>query len=609
MENSKQTLSELLLSVDQTTPFSPNRSPPSTPPASFTYLSESLSIPSNIILKSQKDPYSFSPPKSITTSAPVKTETFDEFFKPTPNDKPKQSFSNELRQSIRLSTKPSKVSYIDLEHESDSCIQTQHPAKRLKTSPLACLPYDRKVAKKEKLLEDIISKPVNTKEKMILNPYLTNPAPGILSRPLCESKSFDFEDMKSKKIVIDDVMTSIGWKEFCELDEVIYPNLVQQFYSSAEVLEGHDVIICFMNQTQIIVTTDILAKVLNIPNSGVKLFGRKWYDKVISDRNTVLNEFFGNVKPAKDFAVTSLKNEYKILHNICTHCLLPRISNRYRVNDNDLMILYHLTRGKMINLPYLIIRHMIAAIKDTKGNGGLPYSMALTKIFHEFKLSFIGETAAENLKPFNRRNIAHIKLHDGIETLGLHQIPLPQEEFLKEEEEENPLLSLVNAVIVESHLSSQSAPLDVPNTYHHFVDPNISTDLKLSLDGNVEPNPTTPLFDCENSALFGSSCLNRFINSPKNDTPLLSDLPIPSHFSSFDSFKSTETSPKRDTPIEPTNSIISNEMILAEVASLRGNVNNLRECFVSFMFQYFGMSAPVPVHDPGSSSNPPPNQQ
>jgi hypothetical protein len=230
---------------------------------------------------------------------PPSSATVDEFFKPTPNDKPKQSFSNELRQSIRLSTKPSKVSFIDLENESNSCIQAQHPAKRLKTSPLAFLPYDRKVAKKEKLLEDIISKPVNTKEKMILNPYLTNPAPGIFSRPLCESKSFDFEDMKSKKIVIDDVMTSIGWKEFCELDEVIYPNLVQQFYSSAEVLEGHDVIICFMNQTQIIVTTDILAKVLNIPNSGVKLFGRKWYDKVISDRNTVLNEFFGNVKPAK----------------------------------------------------------------------------------------------------------------------------------------------------------------------------------------------------------------------------------------------------------------------------------------------------------------------
>jgi len=99
------------------------------------------------------------------------------------------------------------------------------------------------------------------------------------------------------------------------------------------------------------------------------------------------------------------------------------------------MIMYHLTQGKRVNLPFVIIKHMIAAIKDPRRNGGLPYSMALTKIFKEFKLSFIGEEALENLKPFNSKNIAHIKLNDGATTLGLHQIPIPQEEFLKQEEE------------------------------------------------------------------------------------------------------------------------------------------------------------------------------
>ncbi|AES78659.1 hypothetical protein MTR_7g037770 [Medicago truncatula] len=192
-------------------------------------------------------------------------------------------------------------------------MQTQNPAKRLKSSSSAFSPYDRKEAQKEKMLEDIISKPVNIKEMMILNPYLTSPAPEISSSPLCESKSFDFEDMKTRRIVIDGVITAIGWKEFCEIDE-----------------------------------------------------------------------------PAKDFPVTALKNEYKILHNLCTHSLLPRSRNRYRVHDIDLMILHYLTLGQRINFPYLIIRHIIAALKDTSRNGGLPYSMALTKVFKEFKLSFIG---------------------------------------------------------------------------------------------------------------------------------------------------------------------------------------------------------------------------
>lgn len=79
------------------------------------------------------------------------------------------------------------------------------------------------------MMEDIISKLVNIKEMMMLNPYLTSPAPQISSSPLCESKSFDFEGIKTRRIVLDGVMTTIGWKEFCEIDEVIYPNLVQKF--------------------------------------------------------------------------------------------------------------------------------------------------------------------------------------------------------------------------------------------------------------------------------------------------------------------------------------------------------------------------------------------
>jgi hypothetical protein len=370
MEEQNQTFSELLHAIDPNTTSSPRQSPPSTPPASFTYLSEKTTNPSSFAQNSHTDPYSFSPPKSFTTSAPVKAETFDELFKP--NKESKRSFSNDLRKSIRLSSKPSKASYINLDDESVFSLQTQKTTKRLKSSSSAFSPYDRKEAQKEKMLDDIISKPVNSKEKMIVNPYLTNPAPEISSRPLCESKSFDFEDMKTRKIVIDDVMAIIGWKEFCELDEVIYPNLVQKFYSSAKVLEGHDIIICVMDQTQIIITTDVLAKVFNIPNSGEKFYGRKWYDKARVDRNTVINKIFKNVKPANNFPVTSLKNEYKILYNLCAHSLLPRSRNRYRVHDNDLMILHHLSRGKRINLPYLIIRHMIAALKDTSENGGLP---------------------------------------------------------------------------------------------------------------------------------------------------------------------------------------------------------------------------------------------
>ncbi|AES70231.1 hypothetical protein MTR_3g050030 [Medicago truncatula] len=557
------------------------------------------------------DPFSCSPPKSSTTSAPIKVETFDELL----NIKPKQSLSNEIRKSIRLSSKPSKVSYFDLEDETTTCIQDQNPHKRFKPSVTNFTPYDRKKAQKEKMLDEIVSEPINAQEKSLVNPYLENEVlESSTKRLLAESKSFSFEEIKKKEIPIDDVLKSIGWKEFCEIDEVFYPNLVQEFYSSATTLEGHDLIMCQINQTNIIIITDLLAKVFNIPNSGVKLYGRKWYDeaKPKLDRFSVLNELLYEIKPGKDFPVTTLKNEYKILHNICTHSLLPRSSCKYCVNDTDLMILHHLTHRKRVNLPYLIIQHKIHTISDTKGNSGLPYSMALTKIFKEFKLSFIGEVAKRNLKFFTSKNIAHIKLNNDPRALAIHQIPLPREPFLKEEEEENPLLSIVNAIIVEDHLSSKSATLNSRGSQSSpLYDLNVSTDLNLSTGVGNPPAPisSTPLLNYDSSALFGTTCLNRFIDFPKNDNPLQSEIPqIPSHFSSFGSFKSTGTSPKNDPPIETENPIFSNEMIFAELTSLQANVNNLRECFISVMYSYFGMIPPAPGFY-ASSSNPPPNDQ
>jgi len=467
------------------------------------------------------------------------------------------------------------------------------------------------------MLNEIISNPIAADEKLVVNPYPTNLAvESSLKRPLSESKNFNFEDLKRTKIDISDVLKIIGWKQFCEIDEVIYTNLVQKFYSLATVLDGHDVILCCLNQTDIIITTDILAKVFNIPNSGVKLFGRKWYDEAKVEKISVLKKLLVHPQPARDYPITALKNEFKINHNLCTHSLLPRSGSKYRVNDTDLMIIYHLVQGKRVNLPYIIIQHMKNVIQDTKGNGGLPYSMPLTKIFKEFQLSFIGEEAKRIWKPFNSKNVSHIKLNYDVGALALHQIPLHKEEYLKEEEEEeNPLHSLVNAIIVESHRTTQSASLNskesskIHVSVPHF-DLNLSTDLNLSSGFGTThvPISTIPPVDVNNSALFESDCLNKFLNSsPKNIDPLPSELPpLLSHFSSFGSFRSTATSPINDPPFEPQNPTISNEIIYAELTFLHADVHHLHEYFVAFLFTYYGMVPPAPTFH-ASSSNPPPH--
>lgn len=151
-------------------------------------------------------------------------------------------------------------------------MKDQKASKRFKTSSSTFTPYDRKTAQKENMLDEIISNQNVAEEKMFLNPYPTNTTlKSSAKRPLSESKTFDFDDIKKNEIQLDDVLKDIGWKQFGEIDEATYTNLVQNFYSSATMLEGHDVILCCMNQIDIIITTDILSKVFNILNSGMMM--------------------------------------------------------------------------------------------------------------------------------------------------------------------------------------------------------------------------------------------------------------------------------------------------------------------------------------------------
>jgi len=144
MDKPKQTFSELLSSVNQQNPPSPQHSPSPTPPPSFTYSPKTNTSTPILSLNSQIDPFSCSPPKSITTSAPIKAKSFDDLFTPNPNFQPKPFFSNELRKSIRLSSTNPRTSYVDLEEESSPCMQDQRSPKSIKSSSFT--PYDRQVA-------------------------------------------------------------------------------------------------------------------------------------------------------------------------------------------------------------------------------------------------------------------------------------------------------------------------------------------------------------------------------------------------------------------------------------------------------------------------------
>jgi hypothetical protein len=79
-----------------------------------------------------------------------------------------------------------------------------------------------------------------------------------------------------------------------------------------------------------------------------------------------------------------LKKEYNVLQNMCQYCIFSRLGSMGKVNDNDLI--YHLSKWIKLNLPYVIIQHMISTAKSGTKRIVIPYGILLTKIFQKLKV-------------------------------------------------------------------------------------------------------------------------------------------------------------------------------------------------------------------------------
>lgn len=66
---------------------------------------------------------------------------------------------------------------------------------------------------------------------------------------------------------------------------------------------------------------------------------------------------------------------------------------------------YHLVQNKPVNLPFLMLHHMINAIRDNKASTSLPYGIPLTRIFNHFKINISCEEGTIERKIFTAKNI------------------------------------------------------------------------------------------------------------------------------------------------------------------------------------------------------------
>lgn len=103
---------------------------------------------------------------------------------------------------------------------------------------------------------------------------------------------------------------------------------------------------------------DVLAKILNLHTKGPILYDGSWYQTLDVDKNEVINEMFVD---ETNLDSSNLKSDFKILHNMSQHCLLPRSRTKNKIYDCDLFLMYHIFYGLETNLPYMILHYMMCA--------------------------------------------------------------------------------------------------------------------------------------------------------------------------------------------------------------------------------------------------------
>ncbi|GAU31953.1 hypothetical protein TSUD_288870 [Trifolium subterraneum] len=299
-----------------------------------------------------------------------------------------------------------------------------------------------------------------------------------------------------------------GWKSFFHIKETVFPLLVQAFYYHAQVYPDKDLITSHIKGVELVVDPFVIGDLIGIKSEGLEVYGNDWYDQVKVNKEDLKKDMFTEEGAKKNSPPSSLlKTEFKLLHNMCQHYFFPRTGSKDKVTDLDLLLMYHMAKGIKLNLPYIILHHMIHAACSGFKKIALPYGMILTRVFRLY-------CADMNETPFDNHYFTfNLKNTDGNVQISGDAIPTTESEKL---------------VTTAATTLQGFKPMSVP------------------------PNTTmfSPLMTSSQGSL-SSFCTSEFIrNILTSDTPEISTMPIPnstystlpsipSSFATFDSFCSS----------------------------------------------------------------------
>ncbi|GAU51809.1 hypothetical protein TSUD_415970 [Trifolium subterraneum] len=254
-----------------------------------------------------------------------------------------------------------------------------------------------------------------SKEKLLAAPHIQPEDEKIFdkywkTKPIAVSRMYNFAELSIGGVDLVKFVEPFEWKSFFHIKETVYPLLVQAFYFNAQVFPEKDLITSNIKDVELVVDPYVIGSLIGIKSEGLEVYGNDWYDQVKINKEDLKKKMFTEEGAKKNAPSSSvLKTEYKLLHNMCQHSFFPRTGSKDKVTDLDLRMMYHMAKGVKLNLPYIILHHMIHAATSGFKKIALPYAMLLTRVFRLYYADMDNTPSENHYYTFSLKNVSHMK--------------------------------------------------------------------------------------------------------------------------------------------------------------------------------------------------------
>ncbi|GAV71022.1 hypothetical protein CFOL_v3_14516 [Cephalotus follicularis] len=209
-------------------------------------------------------------------------------------------------------------------------------------------------------------------------------------RKILVGKTLDFDFCNSEGFPIVEWLEAQGLAPLFQINFPYYPELIKEFYIN--ILPSIKVDLnTTVKYTEIGFSSPTLATILKIPYEGARGWNqRNWIINDDFDKEEYVRMLFGENSHCMQRVYTrNLSLHHRFVHRaIATH-ILPKAGGFDEVTHMEAYTMYHLITGKRINVPNLIIHHMLAI--QERENARLAYSNIITKILMHFGVDLSGE--------------------------------------------------------------------------------------------------------------------------------------------------------------------------------------------------------------------------